>query len=186
MAKANKETAEFKYTIRSGAPFKQEEAPEIAQALMDILAAHGGKLTAHAVVEAAEQEDHPLHQYFEWDDARAAKRYRLQQARQLIKAVQYKVKAGKVEIDTAAFVRIFNADQLPQASPGPGYVPLPVAVEVVDFKEQMLARALQELNSFKARYRTISMTCTELRPILEAIGTMQGLLEERRQKGQTG
>jgi hypothetical protein len=170
----------YSYKIRRGAPFKQDDAAAIAAALQQIMEQRGGKITAADVLEAASQEEHPLHKYFEWDDAAAAKHYRLNQARQIIKAVQYEVKTGQITIEIGAFVRIFNTDQLPRAAPGPGYVALPVAVENVDFKEQTLSRALQELRSFQARYRTLSMVVTELKPLIEAIGVTEGLLQQRR------
>jgi hypothetical protein len=47
-----------------------------------------GRLTAHDVLEEARVPGHPLHSRFEWDDSVAAERYRLDQARQLIREVK--------------------------------------------------------------------------------------------------
>lgn len=47
-----------------------------------------GYLTASAVVEAARDPSSPLHGEFEWDDSEAAVRYRLYQARTLIRRVR--------------------------------------------------------------------------------------------------
>lgn len=44
-------------------------------------------LTGEAVVAAAAPPTNPLHPYFEWDDARAAHRFRIRQAQGLIRAV---------------------------------------------------------------------------------------------------
>ena len=46
------------------------------------------------VVELASDPTHPLHQCFEWDDGEAAHKYRLWQARQLIKRVVIQTPAG--------------------------------------------------------------------------------------------
>jgi len=46
-----------------------------------------GRLTPESVIEASKPEDHPLHSYFEWDDAKAAHEHRLHQARKIISAV---------------------------------------------------------------------------------------------------
>lgn len=170
---------EYTYKIRRGAPFSQEDAPTIAGALMELIKANGGGLTAQQVLEAAESPTSVLHRYFDWDDVSAARKYRLNQARQIIRAVQYEVTTGTITINTGAFVRVYNTDQLPGVAPGPAYVPLPTAVAHVDFNEQILSRALQELRSFEARYRTIALSVSEFRPIFEAIGVMEGLVQAR-------
>ncbi len=46
-----------------------------------------GKLTASGVLAEAEDENSPLHELFEWDDAKAVREYRLIQARKVIKMV---------------------------------------------------------------------------------------------------
>ena len=43
-----------------------------------------GLLTVSAIVEAAKDEDSPLHKHFDWDDTHAAEKYREWQARTLI------------------------------------------------------------------------------------------------------
>ena len=45
---------------------------------------NGGLLTVAAIVEAAKEEDSPLHRHFDWDDTHAAEKYREWQARALI------------------------------------------------------------------------------------------------------
>lgn len=47
-----------------------------------------GRLTPAAVVAAAASDDHPLHDRFEWNDEIAGHKYRLMQARQLIRVVK--------------------------------------------------------------------------------------------------
>lgn len=46
-----------------------------------------GLLTAEDVVTTAAHPDHPLHKFFEWDETEAAHKYRLMQARALIRKV---------------------------------------------------------------------------------------------------
>lgn len=55
------------------------------QALETLAAANGGKLTARQVVEAAADPASPLHGLLTWDDAIAGYRYRLAQARRIIR-----------------------------------------------------------------------------------------------------
>lgn len=53
--------------------------------------ARKGELTPERVVEHAQRQDSPLHEFFEWDDALAAQAHRLQQARSLIRSVRVEV-----------------------------------------------------------------------------------------------
>jgi len=50
-----------------------------------------GEVTPDAVVEAAKDEDSPLHAEFEWNDGAAAHQHRLAQARYLIREITYEV-----------------------------------------------------------------------------------------------
>ena len=62
----------------------------VAQALAEI--EHDtGCLTPAVVVAAAKAKTHPLHDRFEWDDKIAGARYRLDQARELIRSVKIEV-----------------------------------------------------------------------------------------------
>lgn len=45
-----------------------------------------GKITPHALVEAARTESQPLHNHFTWDNLVAAEQYRLLEARRLLRA----------------------------------------------------------------------------------------------------
>lgn len=76
----------------------------VAKALKAIEDANG-RLTAEAVVKAAEPDDHPLHDKFEWDDSIAGPRYRLMQARRLIKSVAIEVKTETIVMRSVAYMR---------------------------------------------------------------------------------
>jgi hypothetical protein len=62
--------------------------------LDDLHAEHDG-LTPQTVVSAATNPTSPLHNYFQWDDGKAADSYRLWQARQLIKSIKIERPDGK-------------------------------------------------------------------------------------------
>lgn len=64
-----------------------------------------GRLSPEIVVKAAENPESPLHQYFEWDDAKAARIHRLEQARRLIRVVLYEFKEDKHVLTTVAYVK---------------------------------------------------------------------------------
>lgn len=110
-----------------------------------------GQLTPHNVVEAASAEDHPLHDRFEWNDDVAAHKYRLSQARQLIRVVRetYTDRQGH-----PADVRTFHA--IPRAEGGMAYEPLSEVV-ADDIASQILLRSMErEWRLLKARYERFS------------------------------
>ena len=64
-----------------------------------------GRLVPTAVVEAAADPDSPLHNYFTWDNDEAAKAYRLEQARRLIRSIRVVIVEEDVRIVTPKYVR---------------------------------------------------------------------------------
>ena len=53
--------------------------------------AKNGEVTAEKVVETARNPKHVLHDYFEWDDRKAAHSFRVDQARTLLADVRYEI-----------------------------------------------------------------------------------------------
>ena len=70
-----------------------------------ILEKRGGKLTAETVVADAADPDSPLHDVFEWDDAVAANRHRVEQARALIRRYRFEVTVEEVTLRVPQYVR---------------------------------------------------------------------------------
>lgn len=89
--------------------------PETVMAELQKLRASKGTLTSAGVVEAARPEGSPLHGAFVWNDADAAREYRLIQARTLIRSVvvirEVVVDGEKQETSDHVFVHIPDATQ---------------------------------------------------------------------------
>lgn len=113
--------------------------------LLAIRAEHG-KLTPALVVEEAAAEDHPLHNRFEWDDAVAGHKYRLTQAKQLIRVVKesYIDRSGAPED-----VRFFHA--IPREE-GMVYEPLPEILGDDLATKVLLSSMEREWRSLRKRY----------------------------------
>jgi hypothetical protein len=76
-----------KFAFRRGSRVKGD--PErIAEWLAELYEDQGGELRPAVVVEAARPPESPGHVLFEWDDAIAAHRYRLIQARTIIRSIE--------------------------------------------------------------------------------------------------
>jgi len=71
--------------MKYGLADKDEE--EVITELKCMAVKRSGILTPSAVVDEARPEDSPLHAAFEWDDSIAAEKYRLEQARRLLRQV---------------------------------------------------------------------------------------------------
>jgi len=65
----------------------------------------GGRLTAADVLEDAKDQSSPLHDFFEWDDGKAAHEHRLEQAGHLIRTVRVEVTTEKRTISVVKYVR---------------------------------------------------------------------------------
>ena len=78
---------------------------EVTHELNLLAKKHKGHLTPEVVIQAAKDPDSPLHSEFTWDDAEAAHRYRLVQARALIRSATLLVKTGETRTILPAFVR---------------------------------------------------------------------------------
>lgn len=113
--------------------------------LLAIRAEHG-KLTPALVVEEAAAEDHPLHSRFEWDDAVAGHKYRLTQAKNLIRVVKesYIDRSGAPED-----VRFFHA--IPRED-GMVYEPLPEILGDDLATKVLLSSMEREWRSLRKRY----------------------------------
>jgi hypothetical protein len=118
---------------------------DLREELLAVRAEHG-RLTPAALVEAATPKTHPLHSRFEWDNKVAGHKYRLSQARELIRVV----KTAYVDAKGAPErVRFFHA--IPDEQ-GMAYQP---ADEVVhnDVATQILLNSMErEWRALRKRY----------------------------------
>lgn len=114
-----------------------------------------GLLRPDAVVRAARNPKSALHEYFEWDDSIAAEKWRLEQARQLIRIVV------DVIVPNEPPTRIYVSEAAARVTDGGGYVPFVSILSDEDRWRAYLQQALTEIDSLRRRYERIK----ELRPI---------------------
>jgi len=172
----------FTYTIRRGGPIKEKDGAVIAKYLHKLIRDRGGILSPKELWEEARDPNSPVHGYIEWDVKTAAKRYQLRQCAEIIKCVQYEVKTGKIVIDVPAFVRVVNNNTLPEAKTNYGYVTTPTAATEINFEQQILNKALQDLKNFQARYDRYREVFSTLKPIFEAIAKVEKVIQQQTTK----
>lgn len=125
------------------------QQPSIVDELKRIALENGGVLKAEAVVQAARNPDSPLHESFTWDDDEAAERWRLHQARNLIRvSVEYLNVPGSDPIKVSAFVSL-TPDRDEE---GGGYRLMVNVMSRKESREQLLEDALNELKAFEKKY----------------------------------
>jgi hypothetical protein len=117
-----------------------------------------GLLKPEALVEAAENPTHPLHDRFEWDDTEAARLYRVNEARTIIRSFKISVPPLNVEVQALSSLDIDRKGQ-------GGYRWTLEILERPDLREQLVETALKELTSLKIKYEHLK----ELSSIWKAI-----------------
>lgn len=123
---------------------------------------HRGILRPRQVLAYARDKKTALHKVFEWDNSKAAEEYRLEQARRLIRCTVTVINDDKAPIH--AYVSL-----MPDRRGGDSYRSLVEVMTDVGLREQLLAQALCEAESWRKRYERLA----ELSPIMRAIDKVQ-------------
>ena len=120
------------------------------EALKQIANRNGGLLRPQAVVDAARDEDSPLHGAFCWDDTEAANRYRLIQAQELIRSFKITVADCGQKCDVPVFVGV-SSDRTGSSAENPYRFTEDVAKNE-DLLTTAVKDAMEQLRAIKNRY----------------------------------
>lgn len=132
-----------------------------AQKVADEILAIGNSATTAQILDKARDEQTELHKCFDWDDAEAAEKWRLQQARHIVCNLVIKEKSDTPRPEVRMFFKT-DADN--------GYKPTVLIMQDKDEYRKLLDRALAELISFRAKYKTLG----ELDGVFDAIDKVAG------------
>lgn len=140
-----------KYTFASGSRLKSSKA-NVAGRELDRLTKVNGGLTAENVVDSARKRASPLHDFFEWSDSVAAQRYRLEQARHLMRCVV--VMYDDTLLKTDRPIRAFIAfETQPESLRDDGrYVAMHQILTDAELRELLVDEALTEHIRWEKRY----------------------------------
>lgn len=126
----------------------------------------GGIITAEQLLDIAQPDGHPLHQYFTWDDGDAGRLWRLYEARVILRvAVEY-LPSNNTEL-TRVTVHLTSDNK--------GYRLLTDVLSDSDLRLQLLADASNDVEVFKRKYRKLS----ELSPAINKLGKAVDRLKKR-------
>lgn len=104
----------------------------------------GENVTAEQIVDMAKDENTESHKCFEWDDTIAGHKYRVIQAREVVRNLV--IEEQPVTKQEPVRVRVMFT------SKNGGYKPTKLIVEQKDEYEALLERAKAELRAFKQKY----------------------------------
>lgn len=158
-------------------------APDTAVSELRSIYQRDGAVTPPAVVEAARPKGSPLHGEFEWSNAEAARLYREEQARHLMRSlvVVYKKPDGTKTEPVRAFVKVVPSADDPEMDEAVAdlmkphvYVPVRTVVEEHVLRRRWKMQALSALQSWRRQYRDI----TEFAAIFDQIDRLAAQFEK--------
>jgi hypothetical protein len=123
------------------------------------------RLTFTEIVEKARDADHPLHDYFDWDDAIAGQKHRLEQARQLLYRVKMTVTTRGSLIPATVPVYVRDPDV---AGDEQGMIALTDVLNDSTRQQVVLDREFVRLSAWLSRVRGLAIAMERL-PEFEAL-----------------
>lgn len=105
-----------------------------------------GRLASRDVVDAARPASSPLHPAFEWDDAKAAEAWRVDQAGHMIRHIDVTFASGGKESEPIrAFVSVVRDSDR-------AYTSVAHALSDAELRAQVVAQAWKELEAWRQRH----------------------------------
>ena len=165
-----------------GAPFDDQEAKKIAKWIETLSLKKGGAVTYTDIWENSHNNpSSPFYRHLEKDAKVALKRYHLVQIARIVAYVKYKVELGPTKIEPRVFTKVkVDTDNTPAASPGPSIVHTSTVITTVDYREQVLERALGELRRWQSTYKTFSDYASLFEPIFTAIDSFEKQMKRKK------
>lgn len=126
-----------------------------------------GAISKEAFLEESRPEESATHEMFEWDDEKAAEKYRLVQSGRIINnlVVDVTIESVSEEPTTAKAIVNVTEDRNKKAV----YQSVVTAMGNTDSREIILKHALEELNTFKTKYSDLQ----ELAGVFSAIRNVE-------------
>jgi hypothetical protein len=128
--------------------------------------ADSNRLSARNVVDEARNKKNALHAYFEWDDAKAADRHRLDQARRLISSFEIVMVRNEKSYRVQEFVESTRKPEDKQ-----GYVSLDSIVDDRQAARDFIEREMQLAENYVAK-------CVDFAAVLDLTKRVEGLIED--------
>lgn len=125
------------------------------------------KLTTEVIVGAATPPESPLHRFFEWDDTKAAHKFRKRQAGHLLRFIEVVRPDGSKPLSREYSVAKSNFAHAPKQSGRPFITTTQAREAGTPDRQRMKQKALQEARDWRDKYRALGFM--EFSPIFDAI-----------------
>lgn len=123
-----------------------------------------GEVSAEVVLDEARPEDAVLHNEFEWDNLKAAEKFRLNQAKSMIRAL-----IVSSEDTNNRPMRAF-VDTTPDTKKA-SYISIGTAIRDEELRKVVLGNAMREMQIFKAKY-------SNYKELAKVMAAMDAVLED--------
>lgn len=133
------------YQWKEAFPYKKAEAQKVGE-FLETLSEKIGDIRPSQVVEESKPKEAILHDYFIWDNDKAGKLFREEQARHIIKSIVVVKTINDQPATTRAFVSIRNDENERK------YINIDSVLDDEIMTQQMLSEALKELQAFRQKY----------------------------------
>lgn len=131
-----------------GARFGNKKAQVYGECIEALCERSDAPVSPYTIVAEARKKRSPLHAAFEWDDTVAANKYRVVQARHLIKHIVVVVEDDNGEKEEMpAFYNVVQADDGTR-----GYTSILTVQAEPDYQRQVIAAAIKQLAIWQKRY----------------------------------
>lgn len=153
----------MKYYWKDGTCFPV--SADVANDTIEKLKATLGKdnVTAKELLDASRDPESPLHSCFEWDDTIAAEKYRVTQARYMLRSIVVKIDYPEKR-ETITVRACVNVAPINARTEGI-YVSYKNAMNNSEYRERVLQRALYELRAFQKKYSDYEELATVMKAI---------------------
>lgn len=141
--------------------FSTTVSPEVAHREFQRIEAREGAVTPHTLLAASRPVDAPLHGLFEWDDTKAAERWRLNQAQEIISSLRIVVREGEPDVPAMAYVEVAAGGDRHRKA----FVPMTAVVDDRERRVQFLMGELRNLEGILRRTEAFG----EMEPLREAV-----------------
>lgn len=161
LARPTVEAVSFSWKPNSRIPVKPEDAYVALRAIHH----RDQAITPVAVVDSARDPSSPLHAAFEWDDTEAARSYREEQARHLMRSLEitFRKPDGELTRPVRAVVKLVSSEDDPALDIGTEdatqpnvYLPVRQVMTEEAHRRRYVRQALRELSMWRQRYRDIA------------------------------
>jgi hypothetical protein len=148
-------------------------------ALNEMAKRNGGRITAEQLVNAARDDDSPLHDYFEWDDTTAAHQWRITQARALIGSAKLNITINSQKVSCPGYVRDPTVDKMEQ-----GYIQTAKIRTDEDAARDVLIREFDRVKSTIIRARKLATVLGMLQEMDSLVDTLDIMTTKIQDTGQ--